>query len=120
MVGSALERLTDGLLLLRFRLVLLCRTFMMFGAMCLLLSTDPLALHSGQKNKEKVSATLINESEIIVKRLRYPFLSSHFFSVLCPLCGRTIVIIVAAFCQGFGSVVQVYYTVLMGCFMRVF
>ena len=46
-----------------------CRTFMMFGAMCLLLSTDPLALHSGQKNKEKVSATLINESEIIVKRL---------------------------------------------------
>ena len=25
-------------------LVLLCRTFMMFGAMCLLLSTDPLAL----------------------------------------------------------------------------
>ena len=102
-----------------------CRTFMMFGAMCLLLSTDPLALHSGQKNKEKVSATLINESEIIVKRLRslcskYHFCEVTFLVFLCPLCGRTIVIIVAAFCQGFGSVVQVYYTVLMGCFMRVF
>ena len=64
--SALVEGLQMGFCFLVFR-VFLCRTFMMFGAMCLLLSTDPLALHSGQKTMKKCLNEGGNPSLINVK-----------------------------------------------------